>query len=135
MSTDPKTILVVEDEPAVLRVILLALRRSGYHALAARGVADALRICREHPGPIQLALLDVILPDADAFELFEQLRAVRPGLHALYTSGAQPLEAGDFAFIQKPFRPSALVEQIARLIGPPPAPVKVAVPSFYSTRR
>src|SRR5437879_10721385 len=64
-----ETVLVVDDEPAVRLVTKRILQRNGYTVLEASGGHEALRVLREHPGPIQLLLSDVIMPEMNGREV------------------------------------------------------------------
>ena len=112
-------ILVVDDEPAVRMVTKRILQRNGYAVLEASGGPEALRVLREHPGPIQLLLTDVIMPEMNGRELAERVRERRPGIKVMYMSAYSPeaialdglLDEGA-TFLRKPF---ALEELLARL--------------------
>ena len=75
-----ETVLVVDDEPAVRLVTKRILQRNGYSVLEAAGGQEALRVLREHPGPIQLLLSDVIMPEMNGREVAERVRERRPGI-------------------------------------------------------
>ena len=105
-----ETVLLVEDEEAILKLGRTVLELSGYSVLVARNAAEALRLAQEHPGRIHLLITDVVMPEMNGRELSNKLMAQRPGLRCLYMSGytadivAQHgvLEQG-MHFIQKPF--------------------------------
>ena len=82
-----ETILVVEDEDAVLSIAALALESAGYRVLAASSGAEALRVSAQHRGPIHLALSDVVMPGMTGVAFVERLAAVRPETLVLYMSG------------------------------------------------
>ena len=125
------TILVVDDEPALLALVGTMLWRAGYEALEASGPSEALRICAEHPEPIQLLLTDVLMPDMNGYELAERVKAVRPEVKVLFMSGytdralvesiGRPL-SGD-PLVRKPFTQYKLLTQIAETLGAPSAAV------------
>ncbi len=105
-----ETILVVEDEPSILRVASRVLERLGYHVIAAASPSEALQVARDFGGEIHLLVSDVVMPDMNGRELAQRLSSFFPTLRQLYMSGytadviAQHgvLEAGVY-FIQKPF--------------------------------
>lgn len=72
------TILLVEDEDALLAVAIRMLEKGGYHVLEARNGSEALGIATQHSGRIDLVLTDVIMPEMSGGALAERLRAVRP---------------------------------------------------------
>ncbi|MGH7607168.1 MAG: PAS domain S-box protein, partial [Gemmatimonadales bacterium] len=82
-----ETVLVVEDEPAVLTLSRRALEAQGYVVLAAADGTAALRIVERHGGRIDLLLTDVVMPGLSGRELADQLAVRRPGMRVLYMSG------------------------------------------------
>jgi len=105
-----ETILLVEDEPAILTLNTTALRRLGYRVIAASSPKQALQVADEHDGDIDLVITDVIMPEMNGRDLVETLQARRPRLKRLYMSGytddiiAQHgvLDPG-VPFLQKPY--------------------------------
>jgi PAS domain S-box-containing protein len=119
------TILLVEDEPAMLRVTALGLASLGYDVLAAATPADALRIAASHEGRIDLVLTDVVMPEMHGRELIARLRESRPGIASVYMSGYTAdvisrrgvLDEG-LRFIQKPFSKSDLAATLREALTP-----------------
>ena len=105
-----ETILLVEDEAAILKVTAMMLREQGYAVLAASSPGEALRMAREHAGAIHLLMTDVIMPEINGLVLAEKLRAIHPHMKQLFMSGYTAnviahhgvLDEG-MQFIQKPF--------------------------------
>ncbi|HVP47173.1 MAG TPA: response regulator [Bryobacteraceae bacterium] len=118
-----ETILLVEDEEAVRKLVRRTLERQGYHLLVAASGADAVRIAEQHSGPIHLLITDVVMPQMSGRETAERLKALRSGLHVLFVSGYTEttfartggLAAGEL-FLQKPFTPLALVRRVRELL-------------------
>jgi CheY-like chemotaxis protein len=114
-----ETVLVVEDEPAVLTLSRRALEAQGYVVLAASDAAAALRVVERHGGTIHLLLTDVVMPGMSGRELADRLTAQRPGICVLYMSGYPgdavvqhgTLPSGS-AFLQKPFSPDGLARKV-----------------------
>jgi CheY-like chemotaxis protein len=113
------TILVIEDEGMVMNIIQDFLKRSGYLVLEARTGMEAINIVENYHGNIDLAILDIVLPDMEGKTVYPLLMEARPGLKVIVCSGysidgpAQDiLDAGAQGFIQKPFSPAALFEKI-----------------------
>jgi CheY-like chemotaxis protein len=114
-----ETVLVVEDEPAVLTLSRRALEAQGYVVLAASDAAAALRVVERHGGTIHLLLTDVVMPGLSGRELADRLVAQRPGIRVLYMSGYPgdavvqhgTLPPGS-AFLQKPFSPDGLARKV-----------------------
>ncbi len=81
------TVLLVEDEPMVLRLGRAVLERSGYAVLAAGTPAEAVTIAGSHDGAIDLLITDVVMPDMHGRELAAVLAEARPGIRTLFVSG------------------------------------------------
>ncbi|MGH7206311.1 MAG: PAS domain S-box protein [Nitrospiraceae bacterium] len=119
-----ETVLLVEDEGMIRTMVGTVLRLHGYLVLEARDGPDALRVAREHAGPIHLLLTDVVMPGMSGREVAERLVSVRRDLKVLYMSG-YTIEAmahhglSDAAteFIQKPFTPNALAQKVSEALG------------------
>ncbi len=119
-----ETILVVEDEAAMLEVTRRLLQDGGYTVLTASGGEAALRLVAGHPGEIQLLLTDVVMPGMLGKEVAVRVGELRPGIPVLYMSGyAQAVIApmGDLAaghaIIDKPFSEAALLERVAEALS------------------
>jgi len=115
------TILVVEDEPAMMALTARILRRNGFTVLEASNGIDALGLVTGHD--LQLVLTDSVLPQMSGQHLAEEIGEIRPELPILFMSGhSQPVlqsdqPAGkDVPFIQKPFTERALVEQVRAIL-------------------
>jgi two-component system cell cycle sensor histidine kinase/response regulator CckA len=114
-----ETILLVEDEPPVLKLAATVLRRQGYTVLEASNGQEALEMAGEYTGEIHLLLTDVIMPQMGGKALVALLQANHPGMKILYASGYTDdtivhhgiLKAG-VAFLQKPFTPSSLAHKV-----------------------
>ena len=120
-----QTILVVEDEAALLQVTHQSLEAVGYVILAAQSPAEAIRISESHPGPIHLMVTDVIMPGMNGAQLATHLSVPRPEMKVLYVSGYTDdtivrhgvLEPG-LAFLQKPFSPKTLARKVGEVLAP-----------------
>jgi len=118
-----ETVLAVEDDEMVRKVVSGFLGRHGYRVLTAANGEEALRICREHDGPIHLLLTDVVMPGLSGKETAKQARELRPELKVLFMSGYTDnaivrqgiLEEG-IAFIQKPFTRHGLAWKVRALL-------------------
>ncbi len=126
---DPATILVVDDEPMVLRTVARQLRRLGYQVQEAQHGAAALALVDRHPGPLDLLLTDVVMPGLSGPELHRRLIQRRPGTPVLFMSGhaRQLLATGGSltaaqTLLTKPFTRGELAAAVsAALAGRPPA--------------
>ncbi|HOI96485.1 MAG TPA: response regulator [Syntrophobacter fumaroxidans] len=117
------TILIVDDEAMVLDVGASLLEALGYNVLQAPGGKEAVDICRDHPGPIDLVVLDLIMPDMGGGEVFDRIKEMRPGLKVLLSSGynvdgqaGRILDRGCDGFIQKPFDINQLSAKIKDIL-------------------
>jgi PAS domain S-box-containing protein len=126
-----QTILVVEDDAALLQVTHRSLEEVGYAILAARSPAEAIHISESHLGPIHLMVTDVIMPGMSGDKLASYLAALRPEMRVLYVSGYTDdtivhhgvLEPG-LAFLQKPFSPRTLARKVGEVLTIPiPFPI------------
>jgi two-component system, cell cycle sensor histidine kinase and response regulator CckA len=115
-----ETVLLVEDEPAILRMVQSLLERRGFHVLPAGGPGEALRLAEAHPGEIDLLITDVIMPEMNGRDLARTLLAQYPGLRRLFMSGHSAdvladhgVMDGDVHFIQKPFTLKDMQTRIA----------------------
>ena len=115
-----ETILVVENEEVLRRIVLVILRKQGYRVLEAASGVKALAVWEEHATEIDLLLTDLVMPDGlTGRELAEQLQTKRPSLKVIYTSGYSPEFAGSnlalkegLNFLQKPYRPQQLAQAV-----------------------
>jgi two-component system cell cycle sensor histidine kinase/response regulator CckA len=116
-----RTILVVEDEPALARVVTRILANGGYHVLTATGGRQALNLFRQHA--CDALLTDVIMPEMSGRRLAEIIHEADPALPVLYMSGysngllgSTHVLDGDIAFIEKPFTAHDLLHKIAEVL-------------------
>ncbi|MHB8793040.1 MAG: ATP-binding protein [Thermoleophilia bacterium] len=105
-----ETILLVEDEEAILQLTWRILNELGYKLLISDSPLEAIRLAREHDSDIHLLITDVVMPDINGKELADRLRKTRPSVKCLFMSGYTAdviahrgvLDEG-VEFIQKPF--------------------------------
>ncbi|MBM4133642.1 MAG: response regulator [Nitrospira sp.] len=121
--TGTETILIAEDEPAVRKLLQAALGAKGYRVLQAENGQAALRVCRDHAGPIHLAVVDLVMPEMGGRELARKLVLRYPNLKILYMSGYtdQPLDLEELpdsrkAFLLKPFASEDLLRILRDLL-------------------
>ena len=118
-----ETILVVEDEDQVRAVVVSALRRQGYQVLTPQTADEAVLLCEQHAGPIDLLLADVVMPQVSGPELARRLSTLRPDMKVICMSGYTDdsivrhgvLEAG-MAYIQKPITPTVLATKLREVL-------------------
>jgi CheY-like chemotaxis protein len=112
----PETILVVDDNELVLRVVVKILEAENFRVLSAVGGPAALTLASETNGPIDLLLSDVEMPEMSGPDLGEALKAARPDIHVMLMSGGANgnllvLNYG-WAYVQKPFVAVKLVQMV-----------------------
>jgi two-component system, cell cycle sensor histidine kinase and response regulator CckA len=119
-----ETVLVVEDEEAVRRLVREVLLAQGYRVLEAPGGEEALSLCAAAAEPVDLVLTDVVMPGMSGRELAARLREAVPDIRILFMSGHTEtavlaegtLRSPREAFLQKPFPQNALARKIRELL-------------------
>lgn len=119
-----ETILLVEDEDAILNMARLMLKKQGYKVLAAGTPLEALNIVKQYEGDIHLLLTDVIMPGMNGRELRERIRESIPDIRDLFMSGytanvvaEQGVIETDMNFLQKPFSRLDFLSAVRRALG------------------
>jgi len=119
-----ETILLVEDEPAILRIAKRTLESLGYTVLAASTPGEAIRIAQEHRGEIHLLITDVVMPEMNGRTLAKRLLSLYPDLKRVFMSGYTPEVIAHHGvledpvhFLQKPFTVDALAQRIREALG------------------
>ena len=118
-----ETILVVEDNDSVRDLVTTILESLGYQVLAASGVSQCMEVLETYQGSLHLVLTDVVMPDINGKELFEQIKASYTEAKVIFMSGytdhviAQHgvLEEG-LHFIQKPFTVKGLSSKVREVL-------------------
>jgi CheY-like chemotaxis protein len=117
-----RTVLLVDDEPTIRKVLQRVLERAGFCVLIASNADEAIVAAAEHAGAIDLLVTDVVMPATDGTELARLLCERYPELRVLFVSGypgggvkgqSVPPSA---EFLTKPFSPSALADKIASVL-------------------
>ena len=121
-----ETILLVEDEGALLELISGSLEDSGYNVIGAANGVEALHLAEKYDGLIHVLVTDVVMPHMSGPELSRRITTVRPEIKVLYMSGyadttPTPLEALDekVIFLQKPFELSRLAQKVREALETP----------------
>ena len=124
-----ETILLVEDEEIVRGMLGEVLRAQGYTVVEAPHGPAAIDLAARMAGPIHLLISDMLMPEMNGWELAKRLLATRPGLPVLYISGYSDDEARRFGkfegtgqFLQKPFRPDALLAKAREILDAQKSP-------------
>ncbi|MBN1268584.1 MAG: response regulator [Kiritimatiellae bacterium] len=118
------TILVVEDEEPIRRLMARMLQMKGYRALMAADGTEALTVCEEHADRIDLIITDIIMPKLSGKQLVQELKKKRKDFKVIFMSGyssedtvdGEPLGV-EVAFIPKPFTQEVLARKVSEMLG------------------
>jgi DNA-binding NtrC family response regulator len=120
------TILLVDDEPKLLKLLENYLHRLGYGVAACPSASRAWELFSESPHDFDLAVLDVRMPVINGQELSARMLAVNPAVRLIFSSGypfdISRIPAADprrIEFLQKPYSPLMLADALRRLLRPP----------------
>ncbi len=122
-SVATKTILVVEDEDAVRRLTVRALRGLGYTTLEASSGSEAVRVMAESEAGVALVVTDMVMPGMGGEALAETLQQRYPGLKVLFTSGYSAAShhggagSSERPFLEKPFTLEGLASKVRVVLG------------------
>jgi signal transduction histidine kinase len=115
-----ETVLLVEDEQSLLKLMKELLRAEGYTVLESADGLSAIETSKTHTGKIHLLVTDMIMPRMHGRELAMQLRQQRPELKVLYITGyADPSRLEDASVLEKPFTPETLLGKIHEIFSTP----------------
>ena len=119
------TILVVDDERAIRKLVSECLARCGHRVLVAVDGLDALRKFRAHPDEIDMVVLDVDMPHMDGAECLRQIRRLKPAVFVLLATGSTPGDGGlsvhldkRTQLLRKPFALDDLSAAVSGLLRP-----------------
>ena len=119
-----ETILVAEDEPEVLDLIVSMLEEMGYTVITARDGVEACAVFDDNVQTIDLALLDVIMPKMQGKAVYDHIREIDGSLPVVFSTGytareidSQYLAENDLALLQKPYSPQALFRTIKEALA------------------
>ncbi|MGA2736278.1 MAG: response regulator [Bryobacteraceae bacterium] len=115
-----ETVLVVEDDTAILKLVQFILEEGGFEVLAASSAKKAIRIEAVFSRTIHLLLSDVMMPDMCGPDLADVLKLRRPEMRVMlmsgYADGAMLVLNHGWHFIQKPFLPVALLGSVTDVL-------------------
>jgi DNA-binding response OmpR family regulator len=126
---EPRTVLIVEDDPASLDIFTTILRHGGYQVITAQTGADGLQLARERLP--DLVVVDIGLPDGPGFGVLDELTddpttthipLIVCTVHVFENDEKRARRAGSDVFLKKPIEARELLAQVNRLLDAPPAP-------------
>lgn len=115
----PRTVLIIEDERGVRRVVRRVLERAGFATIEAESGPAALALLEGHDGRMEAAIIDLMLPEMLGTEVYRHLQRRQPGLPVLFISGYtmnRPTIEDGRAMLQKPFEPKELLTAVEAVI-------------------
>ncbi len=119
-----KTILLVDDEPLVIRILKDHLEELGCKTLSAENGQEAIDILREKKNGIDLVILDINMPVMSGIDAYHEFRKIKPDIQVLVTSGyiineemPEVFSMGAQGFLQKPFRMAEVNEKILEVLS------------------
>lgn len=148
--TQPPTILIVDDDLPIVNLCKAFLEEAGFTVLGTDGSSEALKICTQHKGPIDLLLTDLVLPPpgfqlasasnqfphVNGLELAVRATMIRSGLHIILMSGnpdkdlmSHGIKRGTLPFLAKPFERDRLIALVKNVLAQPAMPLGVEQPA------
>ncbi len=125
MTNETKNILCIEDEPEMIDLIRIILDRHGFNVQGADGGREGLKMVNENPP--DLILLDLMMPDIDGWEVYQQIKANKKTKQIpviIVTAKAQNVDkvlglhiAKVDDYISKPFSPKDLLASVQKVLG------------------
>jgi len=119
MSEPTQTVLIVDDDPQILRLVQAMLGPQNVRVLAAPRPSDALRICGEEK--VDLLISDISMPEMDGNKLAERVFKLNPRVSVLLISGAvdqaPAVKGGRVRFLRKPFFPAELIRLLREMLA------------------
>jgi PAS domain S-box-containing protein len=120
------TVLLVDDEEMILDVGSSMLEKLGFRVVAAKNGLQAVDILSGAADRFDLVILDLVMPELDGGKTFDRIRAIRPGLPVMLSSGyaidgeaGKIMQRGCNGFIQKPFTLAVLAQKLQALLQSP----------------
>jgi len=110
------TILVVDDQCAISKLVKLFLELEGYTVLTADNAESAISVYREHQSAIALLLTDVEMPDGSGLDLADRVLQLEPGLRILFMSALDGARRG-FGCVAKPFTQAQLIGRVGEALA------------------
>ncbi len=125
-ASDKRTILVIDDEERVLGTIQSLIEKLGHNVIGANTAKEAIELTKSYDKTIDLALLDIKLPDMEGGDLYPIIKQARPQMKVIICSGysldlgvKEILKAGAQGFLQKPFSFKAITAKLKEVLETP----------------
>jgi DNA-binding NtrC family response regulator len=115
-----QTILVADDDPAILRLLRRLLEAKGHGVLYGSNGREALQVSRDFSGGLRLVITDLDMPEMSGIEFSQQIKAERPGTPVLVISGG--CSTAELPFLAKPFTPILFYKAVDQAIALTPIP-------------
>ena len=119
-----RKILVVDDDPTTRMILRKTLVRAGYEVVEAEDGSDAVEVFRRQPDSFAAVVLDLVMPNLNGFQAFQQLRQTMANVPVLVVSGVPPEEAfrslvdrRRMSYLKKPIIPDMLLHQLGELLA------------------
>jgi CheY-like chemotaxis protein len=119
-----EAVLLVEDDPAVMKMTRRMLTAHGYHVLATRSPLEAIRAAEEHAAEIRLLMTDVVMPEMNGRDLAARVLSINPHIKQLFVSGypadviaTRGMLDERVHFLQKPYTDCELATKVRELLG------------------
>ncbi len=117
-------IVLVEDDPALRKAVAFILGAAGYRILEASAASEARTICEQYHGPIDLLMIDVLVPGTTGSALANELAKSRPDMKVLFMSGSsrgcvdrRHTSEAAFAFLENPFTPDSVIRKVKEVLA------------------
>jgi len=114
------SVLVVDDEHALLQFVSMVLQQSGYSVLTASNGVEGLMVYSSYHAKVDLVLTDVQMPGMNGVEMAKRLRSLNPEIRILLMSGYVPDDVEvpqGLRLLNKPFRPHTLMEAVKEMLA------------------
>jgi DNA-binding response OmpR family regulator len=115
---------LVEDNDTLRNLLQRTLEGAGFSVLSASDGAEALRLCQQHDGAINLTVSDIVMPQLNGLQMTEQIRAARPKMKFLFITGfvdefpeLRELIKNGGDVLEKPFLPSELLGKVEKMLN------------------
>lgn len=120
---DKITVLIVDDEPAIVQILMMSLEQEGFQVLSAANAEEAIALVRNQNHEISLTVTDVILPGMNGVEMSHELQKMNPEMNFLFISGYSVEALGEYGhineetnFLSKPFSISTLLKKVKDIL-------------------